>query len=144
MVHSLIRLWEFKAKHAGDLPFDADEDLDIMTFDIMQAAAFGISPNDSATVRNFKGAQAATQSRAADSKIAEFPGYERVPGLLQSMHVMEKTANTVLGMPNARLFHFINNNFNSNMRKARRDKEAICKCSLLAENQQSHAAIPRG
>lgn len=124
MVLNLIRLWRLKVEVAGGLPFEADEDLSHMTYDIMEAAAFNTPPDQSSTARQLSALQGSRVSRATWSNLAEFPKYGMTPDLLQAIHSIEEAAGVVLGLPMGHVYHYYNNTFNPTMRKTTKLKEA--------------------
>lgn len=132
MVLNLIRLWRLKVEMAGGLPFEADEDLDHMTYDIMEAAAFNTPPDQSSTARRLSALQGSRISRATWSNLAEFPKHEMTPDLLEAIRLTEEAAGVVLGLPMGHLYHFYNNTFNPAMRRSNKLKKAkgTCPCYL--------------
>lgn len=132
MVLNLIRLWRLKAEIASGLPFEADEDLSHMTYDIMEAAAFNTSPEESSIARQLSALQCSRLSRATWSNLAEFPKHEMAPDLLQAIRAIEDAAGVVLGLPMRHLYHYYNNTFNPTMRRTTKLKEAkrTCPCFL--------------
>ena len=54
MVPKIIELRKVKSGVAGDTPFDAGDDLDHLTSDIMMATAFGTGAEERTTVRQLQ------------------------------------------------------------------------------------------
>ncbi|KAL3423480.1 cytochrome P450 [Phlyctema vagabunda] len=125
-VSSFVELWKLKAHIAKGSPFDAFDDLEFLTYDIMMAAAFGIHDNDSETVRHLKHLQAADLSGTSVPSVNQvfpFPSFPNPP-LLQALHITTKAVATSFHKPWPRLFHLFNN-MRPAMRQQYKTKETI-------------------
>lgn len=127
MVLNLIELWKLKIEVAGDYSFDAGDDLNHLTFDIMAASALGVDPKESATVKHIRKLQAAGLPKASGPAPVKFPAWD-TPELLSAIFVIEDAAGKAISSPNATLFHWYNKLFNSEIRHAAKVKDATCKC----------------
>lgn len=118
MVLNLIKLWQFKAANSEGLAFDADEDLNHMTFDIMEAAAFGTPPSKSSLVLHLAKLQETDLSGRGRSELMDFPRHEEAGGLLHAIHTLEDYAGRMVGYPGIRIYQILTNNLNPRIRKA--------------------------
>ena len=124
MVLNLIKLWQFKAAKSEALAFDANEDLNDMTFDIMEAAAFGTPPSKSSLVLHLARLQGTNLSGRGRSNLMEFPRHEGTDGLLHVIHTFEDYAGRMAGYPYMRPYQIFTNNFNPRIRKAFKTRDS--------------------
>ncbi|KAJ0162680.1 hypothetical protein CTA2_4183 [Colletotrichum tanaceti] len=126
-VVNFIRLWKLKAVLADGLPFDAAEDLEGFTYDIMTTAAFGIAEEDSHTTSRLNTIRNAGDVRRVGDgpvpAVAEFPPVEN-PELISVLYAINLSVNRafVSGMPT--VFHAVNN-LRPSIRRAYESKRAF-------------------
>lgn len=94
MAINLIHLWKLKAA-AGDVPFNADDDLNHLTFDIMAAAAFDTPTSEGSISRYLASLEANGPSHVTRGECAEFPKIE-APEIFEALLEHEKTTGKAL------------------------------------------------
>ncbi|GKT41569.1 cytochrome P450 monooxygenase TRI13 [Colletotrichum spaethianum] len=126
MVMNFINLWKVKAVMAKGLPFDAAEDLEGFTYDIMMTAAFGIAEQKSHTLdrlRTIQKAETVEVQGNASVQIAKFPHTDK-PELLAALNTLNAKVNGSLRSTIPRTFHAVNN-FRPSVRRAFKSKRTI-------------------
>lgn len=104
-----IDLWRLKAQKANGRPFRAEEDINIVTFDIVKAVAFGKGDAQSMTrlhteiVRDTKGGGV-----DETETVFAFPAYPP-KDILVSHNLHQEAVGASLTSPSPALFHKINN-----------------------------------
>ncbi|KXH53262.1 cytochrome P450 [Colletotrichum salicis] len=126
MVHKFIELWKTKAVIANGRPFDADADLEAFTYDIMNAAAFGTSVEDSYTferLRSLPSPNASESLKSDPSQLAEFPKVKQ-PELLNALTILGERINGAFRALIPKLFFLYDDN-RPTIRKAFHSKKTI-------------------
>ncbi|OBR10442.1 Cytochrome p450 [Colletotrichum higginsianum IMI 349063] len=125
-VVNFIKFWKRKAVLADGLPFDAAEDLEGFTYDIMMTAAFGIAEQDSHTVDRLNTPQTAKDVRLVGDgpgKVAEFPPI-KIPEMISALHVLNDSLNGAFWLGKPAVFHAVNN-LRPSVRRAFGSKRSI-------------------
>ncbi|KAK1455688.1 cytochrome P450 [Colletotrichum melonis] len=112
MVHKFIELWKTKAAIAHGRPFEADGDLEAFTYDIMNAAAFGTSVEDSYTHERLlllPSPNGSESPKSDVSQLAEFPK-PFPPPLLFALNTLNERINGAFRALIPKLFFLYDNN----------------------------------
>ncbi|KAL2872897.1 hypothetical protein SGCOL_011958 [Colletotrichum sp. CLE4] len=126
MVHKFIEMWKTKAAIANGWPFGADADLEAFTYDIMNAAAFGTSVEDSYTWERLRSLPSPNTSESLESdlsKLAEFPQVKQ-PELLNALTILGERINGAFRALIPKLFFLYDDN-RPTIRKAFHSKKTI-------------------
>ncbi|KAK2028789.1 cytochrome P450 [Colletotrichum zoysiae] len=150
-VSNFIKLWKVKAAMADGLPFEAADDLEGLTYDIITAAAFGAAEENSQTLERLRAVQKAEKADSRDNgsfRLALFPRVEK-PELLAALNVLTNRAGTAFQalFPKIAL---ILNGLRPSVRHAYRSKGeiiqsyidlAVKKLSRGGSNEEFHSAV---
>ncbi|KAF4873653.1 Cytochrome P450 monooxygenase TRI13 [Colletotrichum siamense] len=127
----LVELWKLKAKKASGLPFQADKDINMATFDIIKEVALGEGDSENTTEAYIKIIHETAAAKPNTSGEVEFP--EQPPDEdLVSHHAHQEAVGASLTAPSPWLYHVINN-------RRRHMKEAYAIRHRMLENQVSLA-----
>lgn len=110
-VLQLIELWEFKAERARGRSFDAIDDLNHFTADVIFAAALGIEDNKSNTKQHLNilhTTEAPVDDAQSDDVVFQFPK-NRSQGLLKSILVLGAAIGQAPTSPSQKLYWYITN-----------------------------------
>ncbi|GKT43020.1 cytochrome P450 monooxygenase TRI13 [Colletotrichum spaethianum] len=110
-VKNFIKLWKVKATMAKGLPFDAVEDLEGFTYDIMMTAAFGIPEEEGHTTERLRAVQSTKDANACGDgplQVAEFQPIMK-PALLTALHTLNAQIAGAFDSTIPKLYYFINN-----------------------------------
>ncbi|GKT64942.1 cytochrome P450 [Colletotrichum tofieldiae] len=125
-VMNFIKLWKVKAAMAHGLPFDAAEDLEGFTYDIMMTAAFGIEEQNSYTLDRLRTVQKSNKVEIngdASIQLVKFPHTQK-PELLTALDTLNSRVNETFRSTVPKTTHMINS-FRPSVRRAFRSKRRI-------------------
>ncbi|RYP91192.1 hypothetical protein DL770_002669 [Monosporascus sp. CRB-9-2] len=115
-----LDLWRVKAQLAGSRPFQADEDIHAMAFDIIKVVALGEGDNQSITARYLDMVRSATftdqKPDATKDTVYVFPKNEANDDL-RAHQTQQEAVSESLTHPSPKLFHTFHN-FTAPMREA--------------------------
>ncbi|RYP46804.1 hypothetical protein DL768_007046 [Monosporascus sp. mg162] len=115
-----LDLWRVKAQLAGGRPFQADEDIHVMTFDIIKVVALGEGDDQSMTARYLDTVRSATstdqKSEATKDIVYIFPKIGTNDDM-RAHQMQQEAAGESIMYPSPKLFHMFHN-FTAPMREA--------------------------
>ncbi|KAK1985852.1 cytochrome P450 [Colletotrichum cereale] len=150
-VLNFIELWKAKAAMAHGSPFDAAEDLEGFTYDIMMTSAFGIAEQDSHTLDRLRIVQEAEKAEFKDNSsfhFAEFPHVEK-PELLTALVILNGRVSNALQSTTPKISLALNK-LRPSVRQAFRSKSRIIqshidrsveKLSRGGSKEELHSAV---
>ncbi|RYP80400.1 hypothetical protein DL769_002496 [Monosporascus sp. CRB-8-3] len=107
-----LDLWRVKAQLAGGRPFQADEDIHVMTFDIIKVVALGEGDNQSMTARYLDMVRSATsidqKSETTKDIVCVFPKNEANDDL-RAHQTLQEAVGESIPHPSPKLFHMFHN-----------------------------------
>ncbi|KAH7031563.1 cytochrome P450 [Microdochium trichocladiopsis] len=143
-----IELWQRKARLAEGHAFDAYDDLGMLTYDIIMAAALNIDYSDTQIARytayldREPSIKLPNNPGSSSQGLAVFPPVE-LPDMLHSLNSIALAAGASLSTPFPQMYHFFNNR-KPHMRKAYHDRDTIIKRYIHDSVRRLEAAAAAG
>jgi cytochrome P450 len=148
-VHNFIKLWQLKAEIAEGRPFKAIEDLNLLTSDIILAAALGIEDSESDTVQTYEKLRTAVLPSPPSSdtnEVYSFPENE-TDGFLQIILKIGSAIGGAATAPSLKLYWYITN-MRPSVRRAKEQRRQILQMHIdraskrvRQDQSQLHAAV---